>query len=59
MTRAELELQCIRTSIEAYNHALKYNENLSDEDKVKIRKKIEGLNCIRDEILSQTNNYGL
>ena len=59
MTRAELELQCIRTSIEAYEQILKANVELTEKDKKLIQEKITGLGEIRDKILSETNNYGL
>ena len=39
MTRAEAELHAIRTTIEAYQMILKNNNDLSEEDKNKIRKK--------------------
>ena len=56
MTRAEAELHAIRTTIEAYEMILKNNPELSEDDK--IRKKINDLKEIRDEILSEIY-YGL
>lgn len=58
MTRAEAELHAIRTTIEAYEMILKNNPELSEDDKNKIRKKINDLKEIRDEILSEIY-YGL
>lgn len=58
MTRAETELHAIRTTIEAYEMILKNNNELSEDDKNKIRKKIHGLKEIRNEILSEIY-YGL
>ena len=43
MTRAEAELHSIRTTIEAYHMILKNNDELSEDDKNKIRKKINDL----------------
>ena len=59
MTRAEAELHSIRTTIEAYEMILKNNTELSEDDKNKIRKKINELGKIRDKILSEIYNYGL
>ena len=56
MNRAELELQGIRTSIEAYKQVLK-DENVSDVKKSEIKKKIIQLSEIRDEILCETTDY--
>jgi len=53
MTRAEAELHAIRTTIEAYEMILKNNNELSEDDRNKIKKKIDGLKEIRDEILSE------
>ena len=53
MTRAEAELHSIRTTIEAYQMILKNNNDLSEDDKNKIRNKIKGLSEIRDEILAE------
>ena len=58
MTRAEAELHAIRITIEAYEMILKNNPELSEDDKNKIRKKINDLKEIRDEILSEIY-YGL
>ena len=57
MTRAEAELHSIRTTIEAYEMILKNNTELSEDDKNKIRKKINELGEIRDKILSEIYNY--
>ncbi|MBE6503704.1 MAG: hypothetical protein E7Z76_05385 [Methanobrevibacter sp.] len=59
MTRAEAELHAIRTTIEAYQMILKNNNELSENDKNKIRKKINDLGEIRDKKLSEIYNYGL
>jgi len=59
MTRAEAELHAIRTTIEAYEMILKNNAELSEDDKNKIRKKINDLGEIRDKKLSEIYNYGL
>ncbi len=56
MTRAEAELHSIRTTIEAYQMILKNNNKLSEDDKNKIRKKINKLGEIRDEKLSEIYN---
>lgn len=53
MTRAEAELHSIRTTIESYQMILKNNNELSEDDRNKIKKKIDGLKEIRDEILSE------
>lgn len=58
MTRAEAELHAIRTTIESYEMILKNNPSLSEDDENKIKKKIDSLKEIRDEILSETY-YGL
>ena len=58
MTRAEAELHSIRTTIEAYQMILKNKTELSEDDKNKIRKKINELGKIRDKILSEIY-YGL
>lgn len=58
MTRAEAELHSIRTTIEAYEMILKNNNELSEDDKNKIRQKIAGLCEIRDKKLSEILNYG-
>ena len=58
MTRAEVELHSIRTTIEAYKMILKNNSDLSKEDKNNIRKKITELGDIWDKILSEIYNYG-
>ena len=57
MTRAEAELHSIRTTIEAYQMILKNNNDLSEEDKNNIRKKITELGEIRDKILSEIYKY--
>ena len=59
MTRAEAELHSIRTTIEAYHMILKNNDELSEDDKNKIRKKINDLREIRDKKLSEIYNYGI
>lgn len=59
MTRAEAELQSIRTTIETYQMILKNNDELSEDDKNNIRKKITELGELRDKILSEIYNYGL
>ena len=59
MTRAEAELHSIRTTIEAYHMILKNNDELSVDDKNKIRKKINDLGEIRDKKLSEIYNYGI
>ena len=59
MTRAEAELHAIRTTIEAYQMILKNNNELSENDKNKIRKKINDLGEIRDKKLSEIYNYGI
>lgn len=59
MTRAELELHCIRTSIEAYSNILKNENDLSEDKILEIREKIRLLSKYRDELLRETNNYGL
>ena len=59
MTRAEAELHSIRTTIEAYHMILKNNDELSEDDKNKIRKKIIDLGEIRDKKLSEIYNYGI
>ena len=59
MTRAEAELHSIRTTIEAYHMILKHNDELSEDDKNKIRKKINDLGEIRDKKLSEIYNYGI
>ena len=59
MTRAESELHSIRTTIEAYQMILKNNTELSEDDKNKIRQKIDGLGEIRDKKLSEIYNYGV
>ena len=59
MTRAEAELHSIRTTIEAYHMILKNNDELSEHDKNKIRKKINDLGEIRDKKLSEIYNYGI
>jgi len=59
MTRAEAELHSIRTTIEAYQMILKNNDELSDDDKNDIRKKITELGELRDKILSEIYNHGL
>lgn len=59
MTRAEAELHSIRTTIEAYQMILKNNNELSQEEKNNIRKKIKNLEEIRDKILSEIYNYGI
>ena len=56
MTIAEAELHAIRTAIEAYQMILKNNNELSEDDKNKIRKKINDLGEIRDKILSEIYN---
>ncbi len=53
MTRAEAELHSIRTTIESYQMILKNNNELSEDDRNKIKKKIDVLKEIRDEILSE------
>ena len=53
MTRAEAELHSIRTTIESYQLILKNNNELSEDDRNKIKKKIDVLKEIRDEILSE------
>ena len=53
MTRAEAELHSIRTTIEAYQMILKNNPELSEDEKNKIRKKINDLEEIREELLSE------
>ncbi|MBE6494752.1 MAG: hypothetical protein E7Z84_09150 [Methanosphaera stadtmanae] len=57
MTRAESELHSIRTTIEAYQMILKNNNDLSEDDKNKIRQRITELGEIRDKILSEIYNY--
>ena len=57
MTRAEEELHSIRTTIKAYQMILKNNNELSEDDKNKIRQKITELGEIRDKILSEIYNY--
>ena len=57
MTQAVAELHSIRTTIEAYQMILKNNNDLSEEDKNNIRKKITELGEIRDKILSEIYNY--
>ena len=59
MTRAEAELHSIRTTIEAYEMILKNNAGLSEDDKNKIRKKINDLGEIRDKKLSEIYDYGI
>ena len=59
MTRPEAELHSIRTTIEAYHMILKNNDELSEDDKNKIRKKINDLGEIRDKKLSEIYNYGI
>ena len=59
MTRAEAELHSIRTTIEAYEMILKNNAELSEDDKNKIKKKINDLGEIRDKKLSEIYNYGI
>ena len=59
MTRAEAELHSIRPTIEAYQMILKNNAGLSEDDKNKIRKKINDLGEIRDKKLSEIYNYGI
>ena len=59
MTRAEAEVHSIRTTIEAYHMILKNNDELSEDDKNKIRKKINDLGEIRDKKLSEIYNYGI
>ena len=59
MTRAEAELHSIRTTIKAYQMILKNNNELSQEEKNNIRKKIKNLEEIRDKILSEIYNYGI
>ena len=59
MTRAEAELHSIRITIEAYHMILKNNDELSEDDKNKIRKKINDLGEIRDKKLSEIYNYGI
>ncbi|MBQ2652610.1 MAG: hypothetical protein IJF83_03565 [Methanobrevibacter sp.] len=59
MTRAEAELHSIRTTIEAYHMILKNNNELTQDDKNNIRKKITDLGEIRDKILSEIYNYGI
>ena len=53
MTRAEAELHSIRTTSESYQMILKNNNELSEDDRNKIKKKIDVLKEIRDEILSE------
>ena len=48
MTRAEAELHSIRTTIESYQMILKNNNELSEDDRNKIKKKIDVLKEIRD-----------
>ena len=57
MTQAEAELHSIRNTIEAYQMILKNNNDLSEEDKNNIRKKITELGEIRDNILSEIYKY--
>lgn len=59
MTRAEAELHSIRTTIEAYQMILKNNNEISEDDKTNIRKKISDLGKLRDKILSEIYNYGI
>ena len=59
MTRAVAELHSIRSTIEAYHMILKNNDELSEDDKNKIRKKINDLGEIRDKKLSEIYNYGI
>lgn len=58
MTRAEMELQSLRTTIEAYSRILD-TMDLDEEKKNEINEKIKVLSSIRDDLLRQTNNYGL
>ena len=51
-----MELQGIRTSIEAYKQVLN-DENVSDIKKKEIKEKIIKLGEIRDKILCETTDY--